>query len=317
MTDAVIDEPVRPKQPERITPRAMATVACVSLGTWTYGFIWNSVGVALPHMQGSFSATTDQVTWVMVAFIIGSATMTASVGWLAGRFGRRQIYLTALVLYAISLVGCGFSTTLTEAVGWRLLQGFSAAPLLPLGQVIAINAFPPGRHGQATSFWAIGFVTGNVVGPTLAGYLIEHFGWAWIFFSSLPVVCLVFIGAWFLVERTPRRRDPLDWVRSYHAIAWCWRLTADAGARRAPGLVRLAGDRGGGPDRWNFALPLSGAQPHHGASFHRFAPLHGSKLRHRAIDDLHGGGFSLPAALAPAAAFAADRCLPGGGGWAS
>lgn len=198
-------------KPDRITGRALVTVGCVSVGTWTYGFTWNSVGVALPNMQGSFSATTDQITWIMVAFIIGSATTTASIGWFANRFGRRQIYLTALAIYFVSLLGCAFATSLPVAVGWRFLQGLSAAPLLPLGQVIAVNAFPPGRYSQAISIWAIGFVTGNVVGPTLAGYLIEHFGWPWIFFFNLPVVAFVFCAAWALVERSPRRPEPLDW----------------------------------------------------------------------------------------------------------
>mgnify|MGYP001824784008 CR=1 FL=1 len=194
-----------------VSGRAMATVACTALGTWTYGFTWNAVGVALPHMQGSFSATTDQITWVMVAFIIGSATTTASIGWFANRFGRRQIYLAALAVYFVSLLGCAFAESLLSAALWRFLQGLSAAPLLPLGQVIAVNAFPPGRYSQAISLWAIGFVTGNVLGPTLAGYLIVHFGWPWIFLFNLPVVILVFIAAWVLVEKTPRRAEPLDW----------------------------------------------------------------------------------------------------------
>ena len=196
---------------DRITPRALATVLCVSVGTWTYGFTWNSVGVALPHMQGSFSATTDQITWVMVAFIIGSASMTASIGWLSSRFGRRQIYLMALGLFATSLIGSGFATSLFEASAWRFIQGFSAAPMLPLGQVIAVNAFPKSRYSQAISFWAIGFVTGNVVGPTLAGYLIEHYGWPWIFFLNLPVLAAVFAGAWVLIPKSPKQAVPLDW----------------------------------------------------------------------------------------------------------
>lgn len=196
----------------RIGIRALLTAFCVTVGTWAYGFTWNSVGVALPHMQGSFSATIDQISWIMIAFIIGSAIMTASIGWLSTRFGRREVYLAALAVYTVTLLGCGQSATLTEAVFWRFLQGFSGAPLIPLGQSIAVNAFPPGRHGQATSIWALGFVTGNVIAPTLAGFLIDEFSWPWIFYVNIPVGIAVFTAAWALIPKAPKSQVPLDWI---------------------------------------------------------------------------------------------------------
>ena len=199
------------KSPQRIGARAMLIAFCVTLGTWTYGFTWNSVGVALPHMQGTFSATTDQISWIMIGFVIGSAIMTASIGWLSTRFGRREVYLAALAFYTVTLFGCSQATTLNEAVIWRVLQGFSGAPLIPLGQSIAVNAFPPGRHSQATSLWALGFVTGNVVAPTLAGILIEEFSWPWIFYVNIPVGVLVFVAAWFLIPKSAKSPVPLDW----------------------------------------------------------------------------------------------------------
>ena len=92
--------------------RSILIVLCSTLGTASYAFTWNSVGVALPHMQGSFSATTDQIAWVMIAFVIGSAMMTAAVGWFSIRFGRKRIYLCALAGYTVTLLGCATATTL-------------------------------------------------------------------------------------------------------------------------------------------------------------------------------------------------------------
>ena len=193
-----------------ITGRALLIVFCSSLGTATYAFTWNSVGVALPYMQGAFSATTDQVTWVMIAFVIGSAVTTASAGWLVGRFGRKRIFLAATAGYSVTLLGCALATSLEQEVLWRFLQGGFGAALIPVGQAIAVNAFPPERHGQATSLWALGFVTANVIAPTIAGTLIEDHGWPWIFYVNIPVGLGVFVASWLLVPETPRDPKPLD-----------------------------------------------------------------------------------------------------------
>ena len=199
-------------RPTQIGSRQIVTVLCMTVGTWAYAYTWNSVGVALPHMQGAFSATTDQITWVMIAFVIGGAMATASTGWLSAQFGRKRLYLAAIAGYTVTLLGCGLSTTLTEEVFWRFVQGVTGAPLLPLGQAIAVNAFPAGRHGQATSLWALGFVTGNVVAPTLSGHLIDQHGWPWIFYVNVPIGIAVFIAAWFLVPRSEKAPRPLDWL---------------------------------------------------------------------------------------------------------
>ncbi|MEM8688293.1 MAG: DHA2 family efflux MFS transporter permease subunit [Pseudomonadota bacterium] len=192
--------------------RRWAIVACGTAGTWSYSFTWNSVGVALPDMKGTFAATNDQIAWVMIAFVVGGAAMTASIGWLASRFGRKELFLLGLGGYTISLVGCGAATSLEAEVFWRLFQGLSGAPLLSLGQLIVVNAFPRERYTQATALWALGFVTGNVVAPALGGYLIEYYGWPWIFYANIPLGLAVFFLGWFTIPRTPTTPQRLDWI---------------------------------------------------------------------------------------------------------
>ena len=116
-------EAAQPTPVSRVTLRQMLIVLNVTLATAVYAFTWNSVNVALPHMQGAFSATIDQVAWIMIAFVIGSAAMTASVGFLSDRFGRKEIFLISTIGFLITLVGCALSTTLTEMVVWRFIQG--------------------------------------------------------------------------------------------------------------------------------------------------------------------------------------------------
>ena len=205
-------ESTAPSRVAEVGPRSLLIVLCSTLATASYAFTWNSVTVALPHMQGAFSATTDQITWVMIAFVIGSAMTTASVGWFAARFGRRRVFLVAIAGYGATLLACATATSLEQEVLWRFVQGAFGAALIPVGQGIAVNAFPPERHGQATSLWALGFVTANVVAPTIAGHLIENFGWAWIFYVNLPVALGIFAAAWFLVPKTETPPKHLDWI---------------------------------------------------------------------------------------------------------
>ena len=195
-----------------LRPRQIFTVLCATFATAVYAFTWNSVTVALPHMQGRFSATTDQIAWVMIAFIIGSAAMTASIGWVSDRFGRRPVFLWAIVGYMITLVGCGAATTLEQEIAWRFVQGVFGAALLPLGQIIAVNAFPKERYVQATALWALGFVSANVFAPAAAGIIVEEFGWPWIFYLPIPVSAAVLAASWVLVPDSPKNVRPMPWT---------------------------------------------------------------------------------------------------------
>ena len=190
--------------PAVIDSRAIMVVLVATLATAAYAFTWNSVTVALPHMKGSFSATTDQITWVMIAYIVGSAVSTAAVSWFAGRFGRRQVFIFVIAGFTLTQFGCGLSTSLETEVFWRFVQGIMGAPLVPLSQVIAVNAFPKDRYFQATSFWALGFILANVSAPTVAGYLIDLHGWPWVFYITVPVSFFCLIAAIILVPDTPK-----------------------------------------------------------------------------------------------------------------
>ena len=191
--------------------RAVLVVAA-TIGTAAYDFTWTVVGVGLPHMQGSFSATPDQVAWVMTAFMIGSAMMMGSVGWVTARLGRKRLFMLSLAGYTVTLLGCGMSTSLDEMVVWRFIQGVLGAPLIPLGQAITVDAFPPERHGKATSIWAIAIVAGGAFGPVAGGWLIEQYGWPWMFYVTIPVGIVSFIAAWIFIPEIPNDPDRrLDW----------------------------------------------------------------------------------------------------------
>ncbi len=199
-------------QPETVDLRAILIALVSTMSIASYAFTWNSVTVALPHMKGTFSATTDQITWVMIAYVVGSAAATASVSWFTGRFGRRQVFIVSIAGFTLTQFGCGLATSLEAEVFWRLIQGIMGAPLIPLSQVIAVNAFPKERYFQATSIWALGFILANVISPTAAGYLIDAFSWPWVFYITVPISVISLVSAIILVPKTPKDEKPMDWT---------------------------------------------------------------------------------------------------------
>ncbi len=208
-TERILDDSVHPKT---ITSRGVLTLMVVSLATASYSFTWNSVTIALPHMKGTFSATNDQVTWVMIAFIVGSAMSTAAISWFSNAYGRRRVFLFSVSAFCLTQIACGLSDSLETMVFWRFLQGIVGAPLIPVTQVIAVNAFPKARYTQATSLWAMGFIVSNVVAPTVAGYIIDASDWRWVFFLIMPISGLCFVAGYFLVPTMAHERKPMDWT---------------------------------------------------------------------------------------------------------
>src|SRR3984885_11841109 len=117
--------------------------------------------VALPRIRGSLSATQDQMTWVLTSYIIAAAIMMPLSGWLAGRIGRRRVFLVSVAGFTIASVMCGIAQSLPEIVIARLVQGACGAALVPLSQAILLDINPPKDHARAMSIWA----TGVTIGP--------------------------------------------------------------------------------------------------------------------------------------------------------
>ena len=167
--------------------------------------------VALPHMQGSVSASQDEITWVLTSYIVAAAIFTPLTGWLAGRFGRKRLMLVSVVGFTIASGLCGIATNLDELVAFRLAQGVFGAALVPMSQAILLDINPPERHGPAMAIWGMGAILGPIIGPALGGWLTDNFSWRWVFYINLPVGILTFIGiSGFLSESRDERPVRLD-----------------------------------------------------------------------------------------------------------
>ena len=158
--------------------------------------------VALPHMQGTFSAAQDQIAWVLTAYIVAAAIATPLTGWLVARFGQKQLLLASVIGFTVASVLCGVSNSLAEIVTARLLQGVFGASLVPLSQVVIMDINPPEKQGSALSIWGVGVWVGPIIGPTLGGWLTDSYDWRWVFFINVPIGALAAWGIWKYIHRT-------------------------------------------------------------------------------------------------------------------
>lgn len=191
----------------------IVVVLCSMAGTLMQALDTTIANVALPYMQGSLSASQDQITWVLTSYIVAAAIMTAPVGWLAARFGKKSILIIAMVGFTVASMLCGIATDLTEMVVFRLLQGVFGAALAPLSQSVMIDLYPIEKRAQAMAIWGIGIMLGPILGPTLGGYLTDAQSWRWVFYVNVPFGVAATIGLWLAFKDT-HKNDSLkfDWT---------------------------------------------------------------------------------------------------------
>jgi len=188
-----------------VAHRGLITIS-VMLATFMQALDTTIANVALGHMQGSLSATQDEMTWVLTSYIVAAAIMTPLSGWLAGRFGRKRVLVYSVTGFVISSALCGIATDLDQIVIYRLLQGLAGAALVPMSQAILLDINPPERQGQAMAMWGLGVTLAPVLGPVLGGYLTDNYSWRWVFYINVPVGILALVGILTFVKDTAERR---------------------------------------------------------------------------------------------------------------
>lgn len=182
--------------------RIMITVS-VMLATIMQALDTTIANVALPHMQGSMSATQDQISWVLTSYIVAAAIFMPLTGLLSARFGRRRVFIWSVVGFTIASMLCGAAQNLNQIVLFRLLQGIFGASLVPLSQSVLLDTWPKEKHGSAMAMWGVGVMLGPILGPTLGGLLTEYYDWRWVFYINLPFGLLAWFGLVRFVPETP------------------------------------------------------------------------------------------------------------------
>ncbi|MES1254836.1 MAG: DHA2 family efflux MFS transporter permease subunit, partial [Acidobacteriota bacterium] len=173
------------EQPRTINPWLIAV--SVMFATFMEVLDTTVVNVSLPHIAGSLSATVDEATWALTSYLVANAIILPMTGWLASRFGRKNLLMLSVVGFTAASFLCGLAPTLGTLILFRILQGATGGALQPLSQAVLLEAFPPHDRGKAMGFWALGIVVAPILGPVLGGWLTDSYSWRWVFYINIPV----------------------------------------------------------------------------------------------------------------------------------
>src|SRR6201996_2758670 len=187
-----------------------AITACIILAVIMQALDTTIANVALPYMQGSVSASADQINWVLTSYIVAAAIMTPPSGFLATRFGRKRVLMVAIVGFVVASVLCGLGQSLFQIGAFRLLQGFFGAALVPIAQSILLDIYTPEERGSAMALFGISVMVGPVLGPVIGGWLTDNFSWRWVFYVNVPIGALAILGVLAYLPHTRHTRKPFD-----------------------------------------------------------------------------------------------------------
>jgi DHA2 family multidrug resistance protein len=192
--------------------RRVLITACTMTATVMQALDTTIANVALPYMQGSLSASLDQINWVLTSYIVAAAIMTAPMGLLSERFGRKKLFIICVGGFTIASFLCALAQNIEQMVLFRLLQGMAGAALVPLSQSVLLDAYSAEERGQAMAIWGVGVMLGPIMGPTLGAWLTDNYSWHWVFLINLPIGIITLLGMWMFMEETKKHEHlRFDW----------------------------------------------------------------------------------------------------------
>ena len=209
-------------------------MSAVILASTLYSTTLLIASTLLPQMQGTMAATADEIAWAMTFNILATAVVTPMTGWFVGRFGRRNVMMWSMLGFTLATWMCGASDSLLSLVFWRVVQGGTGAPLVPLSNAILLDSFPRRQAGMVTSIFGMAVVIGPVIGPTLGGFLAQEYSWRYAFYMLVPIGLAGFLALRLLLPRErPSARIRLDWTGflTFAVAISCVQLVLSRGQR--------------------------------------------------------------------------------------
>jgi DHA2 family multidrug resistance protein len=178
--------------------------------------------VSVPNIAGGLAVSPSQGTWVITSYAVAEAITVPLSGWLSQRFGAVKVFVFATFGFGVCSALCGIAPSLGVLVMFRVLQGLSGGPLIPLSQTLLRRIFPPKQQAQAMGLWAMTTVVGPIAGPLLGGALVDWAGWPWVFFINVPIAVVVGFFSWRMLAKheTDIHRVPIDYVGLGLLIVW-------------------------------------------------------------------------------------------------
>ena len=163
--------------------------------------------VALPHIAGNLSASTEESTWVLTSYLVSNAIILPTTNWLGRYFGRKRFLIICIIIFTVASASCGAAASLGMLIVARILQGAGGGALQPIAQAVLMESFPTEKRGSAMAVFGMGVVVAPIIGPTLGGWITDNYSWRWIFYINVPVGILAVLMANMFIEDPPYIRD--------------------------------------------------------------------------------------------------------------
>jgi DHA2 family multidrug resistance protein len=196
-----------------LSGRQWLILLMVQLSNMLFGMTVTLANLVLPQMRGTFSATQDEISWVVTLNLVATAVGTPMTGWLANRLGWRNTMFFTVLGFTVSSFLCGIAGSLEGLILARVAQGLFGAPIMPMGQAILLGTFPIHLQPLALVMWGVGAVFGPVLGPILGSIATEAYNWRAAFFMIVPAGMSALACIWFaLADHTERKPIHFDWI---------------------------------------------------------------------------------------------------------
>jgi MFS transporter, DHA2 family, multidrug resistance protein len=168
-------------------PHPWLTAVSVLAGTFMVVLDSTVVNISLQNIAGDLSASPEEATWALTSYLAANAVIIPITGWLANFFGRKRLILLAVAGFTAASFFCGFSSSLSMLIFFRIIQGFCGGVMQPLSQAVMLESFPPHERGEAMALWGLGIVVAPILGPVLGGWLTYNYYWQLVFYINIPI----------------------------------------------------------------------------------------------------------------------------------
>jgi DHA2 family multidrug resistance protein len=212
----------------------------VTLATFMEVLDTSIANVALPHIAGGLSSSVDESTWVLTAYLVANAIVLPLSAWMAGVIGRKRFYMSCVAVFTVSSFLCGVAPTLGSLIVFRIIQGAGGGGLQPSEQAILADTFAPENFGMAFAMYGMAVVLAPTIGPTLGGWITDHFSWRWIFFINIPIGLISMLLTYEVVEDPEYLKESMRNSRGRSRIDYAGLLLIVAGL----GCMQVVLDRG-------------------------------------------------------------------------
>ncbi len=193
----------------------------VSIATFMLVLDTSIANVALRNIAGSLAAGMDESTWIITTYLVANSVVIPVSGWLASVIGRKRYYMICVATFTTASLLCGMAPNLGMLIFFRILQGLGGGGMAPSEQSMLADTSPPAKRSQAFALYGIAVIVAPTVGPTIGGWLTDHFSWHWIFFINVPFGILsLTLVQWLVVEPDILERERRERLKGGLKVDW-------------------------------------------------------------------------------------------------